>query len=91
MAIAIKDTTEFKLQLPSDILLTLNQSKQELERNIKQSLAISLYKQEKITIGKAAQLAGTSRYEFEILLADAGVPISLLSADDVFNDEQKLQ
>ncbi len=91
MTIAIKDTTEFKLQLPSDILLTLNQSKQELERNIKQSLAISLYKQEKITLGKAAQLAGTSRYEFEILLADAGVPISLLSADDVFNDEQKLQ
>ena len=53
------------INLPSDILLTLNQTEQELETQIKLSLAIRLYEQQRVTIGKAAQIAQLSRYEFE--------------------------
>ena len=50
------------LDLPADILLTLNESEEELKKRRKMSLAIQLYAQQKVTIGKAAQIAD---YSFE--------------------------
>lgn len=82
-------TQEIKLNVPADILLTLNQSEKELEQNIKLSLATYLFQQKKITLGKAAQLAGLSRYDFEISLAEQKIPISQLTATDVMADIQK--
>lgn len=66
------------INLPSDILLTLNQTEQELETQIKLSLAIRLYEQQRVTIGKAAQIAELSRYEFETILSENNIPISNL-------------
>jgi len=54
------------------------------------SLAIRLYKLQKITIGKAAQIAGLSRFDFEIVLFDNEGSISNLTIDDVINDIHKL-
>ncbi|MBN1769560.1 MAG: UPF0175 family protein [Prolixibacteraceae bacterium] len=85
------NTQEIKIELPSDILLTLNESENELKQNIKISLAIRLYSLQKLTIGKAAQVSGLSRYEFENILADNNVPISNLTIEDVLNDSQKLK
>lgn len=79
------------LELPSDILLTLNESKSELIKRIKFSLAVQLYLQQKITIGKAAQIAEMSRIDFETLLSESKIPISNLSFDDVLNDMKKLK
>ncbi len=82
---------EIKLQFPSDILLTLNQSEDELVDTIRTSFAIRLYQHKKLTIGKAAQIADLSRYEFENLLADNGIPISNLSISDVMADSIKIK
>ena len=79
------------IELPSDILLTLNESEQELKKRIKLSLAIQLYMQEKITIGKAAQIAEINRLQFEDLLAENHIPISNLEINDVIEDIQKLR
>lgn len=79
------------IDLPSDILLALNEDENELKKDIKLSLAIRLYKLQKLTIGKSAQLAGLSRFDFETLLSENGVSISSLSIDDVMNDCQKLK
>ncbi|WP_373514228.1 UPF0175 family protein [Persicitalea sp.] len=79
------------IDLPSDILLTLNESENELRRRIKVSLAIQLYVQEKITIGKAAQIAEMSRLQFDTLLSENRIPISLLEFDDVLCDIEKLK
>lgn len=84
-------TQEIRIELPSDILLTLNESENELKQNIKISLAIRLYSLQKLTIGKAAQISGLPRYEFENILAEHNVPISNLTIDDVLNDSQKLK
>ncbi len=83
-------TQKITIDFPSDILLTLNASEKELEQNIKMSLAIRLYKLQKVTIGKASQIAGITRYEFEKLLSENEVPISNLSYDDVISDLNKL-
>ena len=84
-------TQEIKIELPSDIFLALNESENELKQNIKISLAIRLYSLQKLTLGKAAQISGLSRYEFENILAEYNIPISNLTTQDVINDSQKLK
>ncbi len=82
---------EVRLKFPSDILLTLNQSEDELVNTIRTSFAMRLYQHEKLTIGKAAQIANLSRYEFENLLAENSIPISNLNISDVFDDSKKMK
>lgn len=87
----IMNTQEIKIDFPADILLTLNETENELKQNIKISLAIRLYSLQKLTIGKAAQISGLSRCEFENVLAEHNVSISNLSVEDVLYDSQKLK
>lgn len=85
------NTQTISIEFPTDILLALNESETELKKDIKISLAIRLYRLEKLTIGKAAQLSGLSRYDFETLLSEHEIPISNLSLDDVLGDSLKLR
>jgi predicted HTH domain antitoxin len=85
------NTQSITIDFPSDILLTLNENENELKQDIKLSLAIRLYKLQKLTIGKAAQIAGLSRFDFETVLSNNEVSISNLSIDDIINDIKKLQ
>lgn len=79
------------IDLPSDILLTLNESEDELKKRIKISLAVQLYIEKKVTIGKAAQIAELSRLQFETLLSENKIPISFLEIEDVLDDIEKLK
>lgn len=79
------------IDLPSDILLTLNESETELKKRIKSSFAIQLYLQQKVTLGKAAQIAEMSRIEFESLLSENEISISSLTLEDVLSDSKKLK
>jgi predicted HTH domain antitoxin len=85
------NTQTFSIDLPADILLSINVSEDELKQSIKTSLAIRLYRQEKLTLGKAAQLAGLSRFDFETFLAENDIPISNLSIKEVVEDMKKLK
>lgn len=82
--------TTITIDFPSDIFLALNEDEMELKKNIKISLAIRLYQLQKLTIGKAAQLAGLSRLEFDNLLTDNRIPISNLDINDINSDTKKL-
>ena len=79
------------IDLPSDILLTINETEWELKKRIKASLAIQLYQQKKVTIGKASQIASLTRLEFETLLSDNKISISNLEIEDILNDIEKLK
>ncbi len=79
------------IELPSDILLTLNESEKELKKRIKLSFAIQLYVQQKVTLGKAAQIAELSRFQFETLLSENKIPISSLELEDVLKDTETLK
>ncbi len=83
------DTQSITIEFPADILLALNETETELKQRIKTSLAMRLYKLEKLTIGKAAQLAGLPRFEFETLLSENEIPISNLTISDVMGDSKK--
>lgn len=84
-------TQTINIDLPSDILLTLNESEKELKKRIKISLAILLYVQQKVTIGKASQIAELSRLQFETVLSENKIPISSLDLSDVLGDVEKLK
>jgi predicted HTH domain antitoxin len=83
------NTQSITIDFPSDILLALNENENELKKNIKISLAIRLYSLQKLTIGKAAQLAGLSRLEFETLLSENLITISNLTFEEVLEDIKK--
>jgi predicted HTH domain antitoxin len=85
------NTQPITIDLPSDILLALNETEDELKQGIKTSLAMRLYRLQKLTIGKAAQLSGLSRFEFETLLSENEIPISNLTIDEVMDDSKKLK
>ena len=80
-----------EVELPSDILLALNEDELGVQKEIKLSYAMRLYQLQKLTIGKAAQLAGISRFEFENKLADNQIQISNLNYEDVLADLEKLR
>lgn len=85
------NTQTITIDIPSDILLALNETEAELQKNIKTSLAVRLYRMEKLTIGKAAQLAGLGRLQFETLLSEYEIPISTLTIEDIREDIKKLR
>jgi len=85
------NTQSITVDFPADILLALNETEAELKENIKKSLALRLYRLQKLTIGKAAQLSGLSRFEFESLLSENEIPISNLTIIDVMDDINKLK
>ncbi len=74
----------FALTIPiqSDILLSLNQTPEEFGDNLKMWAAISMYYFGKISLGRAASLAGYHRYDFEKMLSRLNIPISLLDETD---------
>lgn len=79
------------VDFPNDILLALNESENDLKKRIKITLAIQLYKLQKLTIGKASQLSGISRLEFEKELSKNKISISNLNKQDVLSDIEKLK
>ncbi len=85
------NTQTISIDFPSDIFLALNETEGEIKQRIKISLAIRLYKLQKLTIGKAAQVAGLSRLQFETILSENEIPISNITIDDVISDTEKLK
>lgn len=83
-------TKTFTIDLPNDVLTALNEDELEVKKHIKIALAITLYQQQKLTIGKAAQLCSTSKVDFESMLAGYHIPISNLSLDEVLEDALKI-
>jgi predicted HTH domain antitoxin len=85
------NTQRISVDFPADILLALNETENQLIRRIKLALAVQLYKAQKLTVGKAAQIAGLSRLQFETVLSENEIPVSNLTADEVMSDIGKLR
>lgn len=85
------DTQTISIDFPADIFLALNETENELKQRIKISLAVRLYELEKLTIGKAAQVSGLSRLQFETILSENEISISNLTIDEVISDIEKLK
>lgn len=78
------------LDIPSDIMISLNETESELKNHFQVAIAMMLYYEGKLTLGKAIQLSGISRFEFEKSLLKNNIPISNLSFNQVLEDIEKL-
>lgn len=63
------------LDIPENIHEALHVSPAEAEQRLKLELAVSLYAQNALGLGKAAQVAGMSRLDFNNVLAGRGIPM----------------
>lgn len=80
-----------QINIPSNLLIALNKSEEELKYEMRIFAALKFYENGKLTIGKAAQFAAVSRWEFENLLADNHIPISTLQIEDIDKDLEKMR
>lgn len=79
------------VNVPSDLLIALNESEQELKSHFQLAISMMLFQEGKLTLGKAIQLSGLSRFEFEKSLAKNKIPISLLDHEQINSDINKLK
>jgi len=79
------------IDVSSDFLVALNESEQELKSHFQTGIAMMLFKGGKLTIGKAIQFSGLTRYEFEKALAKNKIPVSVLDYDQIMADVEKLK
>jgi len=66
-------TLKVNLRLPKDLLGALNIPETQLEAHILELVALELFRQERISTGKAAELLGISKWEFIQLLAQHNI------------------
>lgn len=66
-------TVSLKLKVPSDLLTLLRKSRREMEREAQLWVALELFRQRRISAGKAAELAQVSLSEFMDLTRQHGV------------------
>ncbi len=84
-------THKISFEFPSDVLVALSESENEFKQRVKIAMAVELYRMEKVTLGKAAQIAGLSRLQFETFLSENEIAISQLTFDEVMEDSKKLK
>jgi len=77
--------------IPSELFIALNKSEEELKREMRVYAAVKFYETGKLTVGKAAQFAEMSRWDFENLLASSSIPVSNLDIQDIEGDLEKLK
>lgn len=78
------------VKVSPDILVALNETEQELQSRFQSGIALMLFQEGKLTIGKAIQMSGLTRYEFEKRLVQNNIMVPQQSKDEVFHDLQKL-
>ena len=83
------NTISVRLDIPADILTALNESEEDFKKDLTLSAAVRLYQLQRLSLAKAASLAGYHHYDFENYLTDDNIPIALLTIDDVLNDFKK--
>ena len=78
------------IDIPSDMLIALNETEQELKSHFQVAIALMLFQEGKLTLGKAIQLSGLTRFEFEKSLAKNKISVSDLNIEQIMSDADKL-
>ncbi len=77
---------ELKINIPEDILYTLNETKNDFTRKMRLYAAMELYKTQKLSMGKASELAEMNKIDFMFELGKFEIPAINYDSDD-FKEE----
>jgi predicted HTH domain antitoxin len=78
------------ISIPTAVFPYVRDSIKELQVEMLLFLAIKCYQRSLLSIGKAAELAGMSRVNFEIYLSENKIPVSNLDYSDISEDLKKM-
>lgn len=67
------NTISLEISVPSDLPALLRVSQQELAQEVRQWMALELFRNRKISAGKAAEVAGVSLAEFMEMTRQQGI------------------
>ena len=90
----MEKTLKITIPVDQNILLSLRKTKEEFEKEVRFIMALNLYKKGKISLGKAAELAGYNRIDFIHKLQLEGEIIfdySKEEIDEIIKDAEKLR
>lgn len=89
----LNKTLDISFSVKEDILLSLKENAEEFTKNCRFSSALMLYKKNRLSLGKAAELAGYTKMDFieKLKLENESVfDYSAQEIADIFNDVAKL-
>jgi len=69
------------VDLPRDLINIFKIREKELPHKIRETLAVELYREGLISIGKAAEIAKVSIWEMQEILANRKIPLNYYSED----------
>jgi predicted HTH domain antitoxin len=69
------------LEVPNEVTQAMRLPPQEAEARLRLELAVGLYTQRLLPLGKAAHLAALNRWEFEDVLGRRGIPTHYTEED----------
>lgn len=84
-------TLNVSLQLPRDLLGALDVPEEQVERRLREMIALQLFREGRISSGKAAELLGISKLEFVQLLARYGLPYSTETPGELAAEARTLE
>jgi predicted HTH domain antitoxin len=67
-------TVKFSVEIPDSVLLALNENEEELIAKMKIFSALEYYRQNKLSLGKAAEFASLSTARFVEILGEYAIP-----------------
>ncbi len=85
-------TERIELDLPQDVIFVMKgmEKPEEVKKKLKVALAILLFQEKTISLGKAAELAGMSRVRFIEVLKEHGISAYEYSEKDFEKDQQAI-
>ncbi|CFJ34599.1 MULTISPECIES: UPF0175 family protein [Brevibacillus] len=86
------EPSKFQVSLPDDFLPLLNQrnTNVSLDDQVKVTLAVGLFLEKKVTLARAAELAGKSLSDFIDYLSDRGIAWMEYTEEDRRLDDQTI-
>lgn len=71
-----------KVDIPESVLALIDMDRDRLSRYIKHTLAVELYREGKLSLGKAAELAGAgTKWEMLLILSERGATLNYTAED----------
>ena len=78
------------INVSDSIMLALNESKDEFLKKIKIFAAMEYFKEEKLSLGKAAELAEMDKIDFMFYLGKHNIPVINYSPEDLEEELERL-
>ncbi|ALM76353.1 UPF0175 family protein [Thermococcus barophilus] len=82
--------SEVFVSVPQDLARILRVSEKDLPKVVRLYLAIELYREGKISLGKAVEIARVTKWEMMEILASKGIPLQY-DEEDLKEDVETLE